>query len=139
MFTVLYILIALGALLALATGVNALRAGLRFRRARKTLQDQVVEDLSYLTARTGELESSLAGLEARARQLPVKVSRLQRNIATLRLLTSALGESLRQMQRLLSVARLKDTGSARLAGLVFPPLESYVSRFSSRKRRQPRG
>ncbi len=119
MGTVLFILILAGALLALVTGVVALRAWLSFRRARLALQRQLSEDVARLAARTGELEESVAALDARSQQLPVRISRIQDNLATLRILTRSLAVSLRQAQRVLSYSGLKTFSAARLAEL-FP-------------------
>ena len=119
MGTVLFILILAGALLALVTGVVALRAWLSFRRARLALQRQLSEDVARLAARTGELEESVAALDARSQQLPVRISRIQDNLATLRILTRSLAVSLRQAQRVFSYSGLKTFSAARLAEL-FP-------------------
>ena len=119
MGTVLFILILAGALLALVTGVVALRAWLSFRRARLALQRQLSEDVARLAARTGELEESVAALDARSQQLPVRISRIQDNLATLRILTRSLAVSLRQAQRVLSYSGLKTFSATRIADL-FP-------------------
>ena len=115
----LFILVLLGALIALIAGVVALRAWLSFRRARLDLQRQLSEDVARLAARTGELEESVAALDARTQQLPIYVSRLQENLDTLRVLTRTLAGSLRQAQRVLSYSGLKTFSAARIADL-FP-------------------
>jgi chromosome segregation ATPase len=118
MFTLFLVLILIGAFLALLAGVRALGAWLSFRRTRATFQKNVAEEVDRLSRRTGELEASLSALDARAQQLPVRISRLQESLTTLRVLTGALGTSLRQAQRILAVTRLKTTGTARLADLL---------------------
>lgn len=113
------ILILSGVLLALIAGVVALRAWLSFRRARLVLQRQLSEDVARLAARTGELEQSVVALDARTQQLPVRISRIQDNLATLQVLTRSLAISLRQAQRVLSYSGLKTFSAARIADL-FP-------------------
>jgi hypothetical protein len=109
METFLVILALACGLLALVTGVSALRAGLKLRRTRSALQSQLIPELVQLAERTTELEKSLAALDARAQALPVRISELQQNLATLRVLTNALGTSLRQVQRLLSFSSAKSS------------------------------
>ena len=112
------ILILAGALLALIAGVVALRAWLSFHRARLVLQSQLTEDVARLALRTGELEQSVAALDARSRQLPVRISRIQDNLATLQILTRSLAVSLRQAQRVLSYSGLKTFSAARITELL---------------------
>lgn len=107
MYVILLALILLGALLALVGAVAATLAWLKFRRARLALQTQLSEDVARLAGRTGEMEERLATLDARAQQLPVRVSDLQQNLTDLRILTGALSVSLRQAQRALSYTELK--------------------------------
>jgi hypothetical protein len=101
MGTVLTIMVLASALITLLTGVSALRAGLKLHRTRIALQTHLISDVTRLAGRATELERSLAGLDARAQALPVRISELQQNLATLRILTHALGTSLRQAQRVL--------------------------------------
>ena len=119
MGTVLFILILAGALLELVAGVVALRAWLSFRRTRLVLQRQLSEDVARLAARAGELEQSVAALDVRTQQLPVRISRIQDNLVTLQILTRSLAISLRQAQRVLSYSGLKTFSAARIADL-FP-------------------
>ncbi|MGF1472321.1 MAG: hypothetical protein ACFB50_11370 [Rubrobacteraceae bacterium] len=112
------IFIAFGALLALISGVVALRAWLSFRRVRLSFQRQLSEDVAQLAARTVELEQNVSALDARAQQLPVQISRLQENLTTLRILTRTLAVSLTQAQRVLSYSGLKTFSAARIAGLI---------------------
>lgn len=114
MDTLLLALILLGALLALVGAVAAIRAWLSFRRTRRTLQNQLSEDVAHLAARTTEMEERLASLDARAQRLPIQIYELQQNLATLQVLTGALSTSLRQAQRALSYTELKNFSSARL-------------------------
>ena len=125
MVTLLTIPVLVSALVALVTGISALRAGLRLRRTRATLGSHLYSEIDRLAHRATELEESLAALDARAQALPVRVSELQRNLAALRVLTNALGTSLRQAQKILSflgprsyLARVLETGAGRSDGRV---------------------
>lgn len=115
---VFFIPIVSGALLALVAAIFALRAWLSFRRARLALQRQLSEDVARLAVRTGELEQSVAALDARTQQLPVRISRIQDNLATLRILTRALAGSLGQAQKVLSFSQLKVFSAARIAEIL---------------------
>jgi uncharacterized coiled-coil protein SlyX len=112
--TVLLILILLGALISSVTAFRALGAYLRFRRTRAAFQGEVTDEVARLAARTNELESSLSALEARAAELPIQISELQQSLATLQVLTRALGNSLRQVQKVLSYNALKALSAARI-------------------------
>ena len=118
MGTVLVILILLGAALALVAAVGAIRAYLRFRRARAAFQTHLTEEVARLSRRTGELERNLSALEARAQLLPVQIAELQRSLATLQILTGALAATLRQAQKVLSYSALKTLSAARVAELL---------------------
>lgn len=126
MGTVLIILIVLGAALALVAAAVALKAYLRFRRARITLQYHLLEEVARLSQRTAELEQSLASLDVRAQELPIRISELQQSLTTLRVLTEALGASLGQAQKVLSFSALKTLSSTHLAGLL--PQRNRVGR-----------
>jgi chromosome segregation ATPase len=102
MATFLTILVLVSALVALATGVSALRAGLRLRRTQAALRTHLYSEIDRLARRSTELEGSLATLNTRAQALPERVSELQQNLAALRALTGALGTSLRRSRRALS-------------------------------------
>ncbi len=104
MVTFLIILVLVSAFVALVMGVSALRAGLRLRHTRSTLRTNLYSEIDQLTRRSAELEENLAALDARAQDLPVRISELQQNLATLRVLTNALGASLRQSRSVLSFA-----------------------------------
>ena len=117
MITLLVALILLGAAAALISAVAALRAWLRFRRARRELQGRLLEEVSSLAGRAGELERSLGALEERAGRLPVQIAELQQSLATLRLLSGTLSASLRQLYRALSFSGLKLGLSGYLSGL----------------------
>ncbi len=118
MGTAILILTIIGALLALFSGVRALRAWLSFRRTHRAFQAHLLDDVTRLAARTSELEKNLAAVEARSQQLPVTVARLQENLATLQVLTNSLAVSLRQAQRVLSFSGFKTFSAARLADLL---------------------
>ena len=120
MGSVLAIFILVGAALALTAAVVAIRAYLRFRRARAALQNHLTEEVVRLSRRTGELEKSLSALDARAQQLPIQISELQQSLATLQVLTGALATSLRQAQKVLSYSALKTLSAARGADLLRP-------------------
>ena len=118
MYTVLLILILLGALISVVTAFRALGAYLRFRRTRAALQGEVMDEVTRLSARTDELEISLSALDARAAQLPVQISELQQSLTTLQVLTRALGASLRQVQKVLSYNALKTLSAARIGKIL---------------------
>ena len=125
MVTLLTIPVLVSALVALVTGISALRAGLRLRRTRAALKSHLYSEIDRLTHRATELEVSLAALDARAQALPVRVSELQQNLAALRVLTNALGTSLRQAQKIPSflgprpyLARVLETGAGRSDGRI---------------------
>lgn len=118
MITILLILIPFGAILTLVTGLRALRAWLAYRRARATFQTEVTDEVARLAQRTGELERGVARLDARANQLPVRISELQQSLAALTALTGVLGTSLRQAQKILSVTRIKTSGTATLSDTI---------------------
>ncbi len=121
MITVLLILIAVGALISLVTGLRALRAYLGYRRARAAFQNAVADEVARLAERAGELESGLSALDARAARLPIQISELQRSLTALRVLTGTLGASLRQAQRVLSYSALKTLSATHLGRLLRAP------------------
>jgi uncharacterized protein YjiS (DUF1127 family) len=114
----LLVLVLVGATLALVTAVIALRAYLQLRRARAALNQRLNEEISDLARRTGEMERSLSDLDARALQLPIRISELQQSLSTLRVLTQALAATLRQAQRVLSYSALKTLSASRVADLL---------------------
>jgi chromosome segregation ATPase len=118
MGTLFVISILAGAVLALVAAIGALRAYLRLRRARATLQNNLTEEVDRLSRRTGELEESLSTLDARAQQLPIQIAELQQSLSTLRVLTEALAATLRQAQRVLSYSALKTLSADRIADLI---------------------
>jgi Sec-independent protein translocase protein TatA len=118
MYVVIVTLILLGAVISLVTAIRALGAYLRFRRARAAFQSEVTEEVDRLTARTDELERNLSALDARASELPIQISELQQSLDTLQVLTSALGTSLRQVQRVLSFNALKTLSADRIGRIV---------------------
>jgi chromosome segregation ATPase len=118
MGTSFLILILAGAALALVTAVGALRAYLRLRRARAALNQRLTEEVADLARRTGELERGLSDLDARAQQLPIRISELQQSLSTLRVLTEALATTLRQAQKVLSYSALKTLSAGRVADLL---------------------
>ncbi len=118
MGTVLFILMLVGAALALVAAVGAIRAYLRLRRARAAFGQHLTEEVDNLARRTGELEKSLSDLDTRAQQLPVRISELQQSLTTLRVLTEALSASLLQAQRVLSYSALKTLSATRIADLL---------------------
>ena len=131
MYTVLLILILLGALISVVTAFRALGAYLRFRRTRAAFQGEVMDEVTRLSTRTDELEISLSALDARAAQLPVQISELQQSLTTLQVLTRALGASLRQVQKVLSYNALKTLSAARIGKI--------LQTASAPKDRQPSG
>ena len=121
MTTVLFVLIASGALISLVAAVRALRAYLGYRRARAAFGVAVTDEVARLAERTGELEGNLSALDARTAELPIQISELQQSLSTLRVLTGALGTSLRQVQRVLSYSALKTLGATHLGRLLRSP------------------
>jgi uncharacterized coiled-coil protein SlyX len=118
MYTVLLILILLGALISVVTAFRALGAYLKFRRTRAAFQDEVTDEVARLSARTDELEISLSALDARAAELPIQISELQQSLTTLQVLTRALGTSLRQVQKVLSYNALKTLSADRIGKIL---------------------
>jgi septal ring factor EnvC (AmiA/AmiB activator) len=131
MYTVLLILILLGALISAVAAFRALGAYLRFRRTRAAFQDELTDEVARLSARTDELESSLSALDARAAELPIQISELQQSLTTLQVLTRALGTSLRQVQKVLSYNALKTLSATRIGKI--------LQTASAPKDRQPSG
>ena len=131
MYTVLLILILLGALISAVTAFRALGTYLRFRRARAAFQETITNEVARLSARTDELEISLSALDARAAELPIQIFELQQSLTTLQVLTRALGTSLRQVQRVLSYNALKTLSAARIGKI--------LQTASAPKDRQPSG
>jgi uncharacterized coiled-coil protein SlyX len=129
MFTVLLILILLGALISVVAAFRALGAYLRFRRARAAFQDEVTDEVVRLSARTDELEVSLSALDARVAELPIQISELQQSLTTLQVLTRALGTSLRQVQKVLSYNALKTLSATQIGRM--------LQTASSQRNRQP--
>lgn len=120
-YFLLFILIGVGAVVALVAAVVALGAYLRFRRARIELQDRLATEVESLSRRTGELERGLAALQERSAQLPISISGLQQNLSTLQVLTGALAASLRQAQAVLSYNALKTLSGSHLGRLLRVP------------------
>ena len=118
MYTILLILILLGALISVVAAFRALGAYLRFRSTRAAFQGEVTDEVARLSARTDELEISLSALDARAAELPIQISELQQSLTTLQVLTRALGASLRQVQKVLSYNALKMLSAARIGKIL---------------------
>ncbi len=59
------------------------------------------------------MEAGLSALDARAAQLPIRISELQQSLGTLRILTGALAVSLGQAQRVISYSALEALGAVR--------------------------
>jgi hypothetical protein len=118
MYTVLLILILLGALISLVTAFRALGAYLRYRRTRAAFRDEVTDEVARLSARTDELGISLSALNARAAELPIQISELRQSLTTLQVLTRALGTSLRQVQKVLSYNALKTLSADRIGKIL---------------------
>jgi hypothetical protein len=119
----LFVLIGVGAVLALVAALSALGAYLRYRRARIGLQERLASEVESLSQRTGQLERSLTALQERSAQLPISISGLQQNLSTLQVLTGALAASLVQAQRVLSYS-VRETVDATPLGRLLPPREA---------------
>ena len=117
----LFVLIGVGAVLALVAALAALGAYLRYRQARIGLQEQLTSEVESLSRRTGELERGLVALQERSARLPLSISGLQQNLSTLQVLTGALAASLGQAQRVLSYSALKTLGGTHLGRLLRVP------------------
>ena len=120
-YLLLFVLIGLGAIVALVAALAALGAYLRFRRARIELQDRLATEVESLSRRTVELERGLAALQERSARLPISISGLQQNLSTLQVLTGALAASLRQAQAVLSYSALKTLSGGYLGRLLRIP------------------
>ena len=120
-YLILFVLIGVGAVLALVAAVAALGAYLRFRRARIELQEGLASEVERLSRRTGELERGLVALQERSARLPISISGLQQNLSTLQLLTGALAGSLIQAQKVLSYSALKTLSGTHLGRLLRVP------------------
>jgi len=116
MMIFLFLLIGLGVLLAVVCGGRAFGAWRRYRRVRAEFQGRLISEVDDLARKTTEIERSLASLDARAQQLPVRISELQQSLSTLKILTGALSGTLRQTQQVLSYDALKTFSSTRLSG-----------------------
>lgn len=117
-FTLLFIAIAIGAILSLITFVSAFRAWLSFRRVRITFQSEVIDEISRLSSRTTELERGVNNLSVRASELPFRLSELQQSISILQTLTGSLATTLRQATRVLNFASLKTLSATKLGKAV---------------------
>ena len=117
----LLILILVGAALALLTALGALGAYLRLRQTRAAVEGHIVEEVSRLAQRTREVEAGLSALDARAAQLPLRISELQQSLGTLSILTGALAASLGQAQRVISYSALEALSAVRSGALLRLP------------------
>lgn len=106
MVTVMILVVLASALLALFSGLFALRAGLRLRRTQMEVGGALFGEIERLSRRTTEVEANLRALDARAQALPIHIDGIQRNLATLRVLSNTLAVSLRQARKALSPAPL---------------------------------
>ena len=96
------ILIPIGALLVLVTGLAALRAWLSLRRTRLTVREELSTNIGRLANRTGEVEERIRTLDTRAGVLPVHLHEIQRSLTTLKILTKTLATSANQAHKALS-------------------------------------
>ncbi len=117
-YVILLVLIVVGALLAVVSGVRAVRAWLSYRRVRGEFQGHLASEVDDLARKTAEIEQSLASLEVRTQQLPIRISELQQSLSNLSILTEALAATLRQSQQILSYTALKTFSSSRLSSTV---------------------
>lgn len=126
MSLILLVILLLGALLTLVAAVAALRAGVRAFAAQAELRKRLGAEIESLSQRAGELEAKAARLQEQTRDMPVRVERIQENLAALRVLTRNLYVSLDQARRALSYSGLVSSGS------------SYLSRAARRYARSAR-
>ena len=99
---ILLVLIPVGALLALAAGIVALRSWLKLRRTRLAVREEVSTGVERLAGRTGEIEEKLKVLDARAGVLPVHIREIQQSLTTLKVLTRTLATSANRARKVLS-------------------------------------
>ena len=99
---ILLVLIPVGALLALAAGLVALRSWLKLRRTRLAVREEVSTSVERLAGRTGEIEEKLKVLDARAGVLPVHLYEIQQSLTTLKVLTRTLATSANRAREALS-------------------------------------
>jgi len=125
----LFVLIGVGAVLALVAALAALGAYLRYRQARIGLQERLASEVESLSQRTGELERGLTALQERSAQLPISISGLQQNLSTLQVLTGALAASLGQAQRVLSYS-VRESVDATPIGRLLPAPSQEARRTS---------
>ena len=119
----LFVLIGIGALLAIVAALAALGAYLRYRLAKIALQQQLASEVERLARRAGELEKSALALQERSARLPISISGLQQNLSTLQVLSGLLAGSLNQAQRVLSYS-VRETIDATPLGRLLPPREA---------------
>ncbi|CAN5136275.1 hypothetical protein BH18ACT10_BH18ACT10_17000 [soil metagenome] len=108
----------IAAFLSMVAAIRAIRAWLRYRRARIELRDHLTDEVANLLSRTGEMEENLASLETRSQELPIQIAELQESLTTLRILTSALTSTLRQVSRVLSFDAIKTLSAVHLSNLL---------------------
>ena len=122
-YWILFVLIGIGAVLAIVAALAALGAYLRYRLAKIALQEQLASEVERLAQRAGELERSALALQERSAQLPISISGLQQNLSTLQVLSGLLAGSLNQAQRVLSYS-VRETIDATPLGRLLPPREA---------------
>lgn len=127
MSPILVVILVVGTVLTLVTAVMAIRAGLSAFVAQARLRSQLASKVERLSQRASELEERTARLERRTQELPVKIDRVQENLADLRVLTGNLYVTLAQARRMLSYSGLKTSGT------------SWLSKTARRRMRSPRG
>lgn len=115
MSPILLVILILGALLTLVTGVVALRAGVRAFVAQSDLRKRLDAEMESLSQRAEELEGKAARLQEQSRDMPVRVERIQENLAALRVLTHNLYVSINQARRALSYSGLLSSSTSRLS------------------------
>ncbi len=115
MSPILLVILILGALLTLVTGVAALRAGVRAFAAQSDLRKRLDAEMQSLSLRAGELEAKAARLQEQSQDMPVRVERIQENLAALRILTHNLYVSLNQTRRALSYSGLISSSTSHLS------------------------
>lgn len=118
MSPILTTILVVGAVLTLVTAGMAVRAGVRAFVARARLRRDLASEVEHLSSRAGELQSRTARLERRTQELPVKMGRVQENLAELRVLSGNLYVTLSQAQRMLSYSGIKSSGTSWLSNTV---------------------
>lgn len=118
MSPILATILILGAILSLVSAVMAIRAGVSAFVTQARLRRELTAEVESLSIRAGELAERSARLEAKTRDLPVSLGRMQEDLADLRVLSGNLYVTLSQARRMLSYSGMKSSGTSWLSATV---------------------